>query len=490
MSSTENTPLLASRHLQPEDDDQVDMNDHRQQTLITIALTGFISMWTFWTFSVDWPDILLVFDTPSTLQGAFVTLSPLLTSTFVVLVSSVYASAYGKRTVLVYSTGCMAVGAVGIAIAPGMAWLLVFRFIQTLGTSPIWSLGISTLGDMFDSKTRGRAVGLFISLSMLGAIVAPFFDLLIMKLAPLAYISRYQAWRVTQGLLAIASASCWSAIRSGYIDDTGSDALDNHESHRLKRLLNPFSAFSLLQDSNILCLSFGSGLPIFAAIGLLWMELSLYRWPFEQGPTEDIVFRRFLPVGAIGLAAGAIVSGIVSDKLFSRPRSVPWSQLRENNFLLTAVPGGLVLIPLALVWVGALLKSAIGGGDHLPVDNISEVNVPLLLFCFFLGGVGTYSVVVPCLLYFVEVAPPKQSVELIAASDALQTFVAALAVMILTILAQAFGAVFANTCGAVMALSSPILIWTVSRRRRVPLESELRSRNGSFSDLANGHDRA
>ncbi|KAG2021394.1 hypothetical protein CC2G_006639 [Coprinopsis cinerea AmutBmut pab1-1] len=287
-------------------------------------------------------------------------------------------------------------------------------------------------------------------------------------------------------------------------------------------ILNPFSPYGLLHLKDVLPLSFASGAPIYSATCLLWMEVSSYSWPKHA---DKLVYRWYFPSLALGLGLGALLAGFATDYILirrtqdllrtsslhgtSHPRTLNFESSfdRPDKRFFVSLPGTFLIAP-PLVLVGFVLNFAMGGGRGTGVGWLSStmgsstttaaggaglgmirrvgmwvfehggkqeegegvvlgVNKWLVMGCLFLVGLGTYSTSVPVLTYFLEVVPQSRNVQIVAASDALQILVTGITFTILVVLASAFGTSVANVVGGGVVLMSPVLIFSVIRRRKM-----------------------
>ncbi|KAG2021393.1 hypothetical protein CC2G_006639 [Coprinopsis cinerea AmutBmut pab1-1] len=419
--ANEETPLLngGSRH-EAQAGTATRLRGEKWRVFGVVAGAGFLSVSTFWIYYIDWRSMLLILGGPSMVESFLRDFSLLLSATVGVLLASIYSTIHGKRKVLLWTTSFIILGSLLVSTSQNITWLLLGRIFQTLGTTPTWSIGIGILGDTFRREQRGRAIGGFIFVSMLGGVAAPHLSHLMKHLAPHLSVSSYDSWRLTQALLAIASSVLWLTLRQstslsrpaplclnieGFSEDSLVEGL--HEDSRPERMggisedesrleerlerphrgiLNPFSPYGLLHLKDVLPLSFASGAPIYSATCLLWMEVSSYSWPKHA---DKLVYRWYFPSLALGLGLGALLAGFATDYILirrtqdllrtsslhgtSHPRTLNFESSfdRPDKRFFVSLPGTFLIAP-PLVLVGFVLNFAMGGGRGTGVGWLSS----------------------------------------------------------------------------------------------------------------------
>ncbi|KAH6871104.1 major facilitator superfamily domain-containing protein [Coprinopsis sp. MPI-PUGE-AT-0042] len=520
--NTEDSPLLGS----PLEEERY---REKLRVLGTLGLAGFASTCSFWTYYIQWHDMLLLLGIPDTIESFSSDLLRFCAATLGVLFSSVYSATHGKTRVLAGALLVQTVGSLLIVSSQSTAWLLLGQTVQYFGIAPVWSTGIGIVGEHFGSGMKGKAIGLYLFASMAGAAIAPFLCLLIRThIAPMLSVSPYQSWRLTEGFIGAPTLISWLLVRrlppstvfydvyrsheTSPVEGTSSNgqhsngqqsisaALQNGRngatpstsgvadtlSQAHARSMNPFEPLSLLRLRNVVALSYASGAPIYASIALLWMEVSQFdQWTLHLSSASDkIAFRRFLPVGMLGMG-WSLVSGFLIDLYASRSRHVS-----PQRFLFRASLGTL-LLPVGLLIVGFTLKSAmelpIGGDVALDANDTFDdgvrgdrtANLSPSLVGVFLSGFGAYSPVVPCMTYFLELVPSEKNMQILASSDALQLLSALSLLMLYMVFAQGLGMDVANTIAAGGVSLGFWLLWKVSRRS---LNEQLNERLESRED--------
>lgn len=73
----------------------------------------------------------------------------------------------GRRPVYLWSLPVFVFGALGVSMVTQIPSLLFFRFLQGLGAAPGLVLGPSVIGDIYKLEERGRAMSVFLSVSII-----------------------------------------------------------------------------------------------------------------------------------------------------------------------------------------------------------------------------------------------------------------------------------------------------------------------------------
>jgi MFS family permease len=82
------------------------------------------------------------------------------------VLSNIHSSAVdGRRPVYLYTLLVFVIGSTGVAAAQSIPSLLFWRFFQSMGASLGPELGPAVIGDIFRLEERGRAMGVFFTVS-------------------------------------------------------------------------------------------------------------------------------------------------------------------------------------------------------------------------------------------------------------------------------------------------------------------------------------
>ncbi len=80
---------------------------------------------------------------------------------------------YSKKQLYGIGVAIFALGTALCGLAPTIAWLTGFRFLQGLGAVFVSTMGIALLAETFRKRQRGRALGIVIGFTSLGIAMGP-----------------------------------------------------------------------------------------------------------------------------------------------------------------------------------------------------------------------------------------------------------------------------------------------------------------------------
>lgn len=141
----------------------------------------------------------------TTTQTSWVTGSAILGAFIGALFFGRVADLLGRKLVYWLVAVVMIAGALTSAIAPGVVWLVVARFVLGLGIGGDYPVSAVLMSEYANRKDRGRLVGLVFSMQALGLVVGP-----IVAMALLAGgVSHSMTWRL---LLAIGALPAAGAV--------------------------------------------------------------------------------------------------------------------------------------------------------------------------------------------------------------------------------------------------------------------------------------
>ncbi len=112
---------------------------------------------------------------------------------------------YGRRAIYVLDVLIFALGSVIAALAPTLAWLLVGRAIQGLGSGGIFPVAAATIGDVVSETRRGRSLGMIGAAFGIAFLIGPILGGVLLLFSwrwifwgplPLALLLVPAAWRV------------------------------------------------------------------------------------------------------------------------------------------------------------------------------------------------------------------------------------------------------------------------------------------------------
>ncbi len=139
----------------------------------------------------------------STTETSWVTGSAILAAFVGALVFGRIADLAGRKVIYTTVAVIMIVGALASALAPGVVFLIVARFVLGLGIGGDYPVSAVLMSEYANRQDRGRLVGLVFSMQALGLIVGPLVGLLLLS----SGISHNLTWRLMLGLGALPAAA-------------------------------------------------------------------------------------------------------------------------------------------------------------------------------------------------------------------------------------------------------------------------------------------
>jgi len=132
--------------------------------------------------NVALPTLVGVFRTTfSTVQ--WIVLAYLLIATALVMVAARIGDIYGKKQAYLAGLAIFTLGSLLCGLSPSIGWLIAFRALQGLGAVFVSALGAAIVGEMFETRERGRALGMIGSAVLLGVALGPSVGGFIIELA-------------------------------------------------------------------------------------------------------------------------------------------------------------------------------------------------------------------------------------------------------------------------------------------------------------------
>jgi DHA1 family multidrug resistance protein-like MFS transporter len=114
------------------------------------------------------------FGVTSTLVGMLVTIFGI-GRLFANFPSGYLSQSFGRRPLLILGPLIIATGCIGAALTTDFTHLLVWRFVQGLGSGMYMTVSIAALADMGDSSSRARLIGRYQAALQFGATIGPAF---------------------------------------------------------------------------------------------------------------------------------------------------------------------------------------------------------------------------------------------------------------------------------------------------------------------------
>ncbi|KAL9714594.1 hypothetical protein Ac2012v2_001249 [Leucoagaricus gongylophorus] len=330
---------------------------------------------------------------------------------------------------------------VGVGWAQNVQQLLIFRFIQAMGASPGTSVGFGVIGDIYRLEERGRAMGSYYGVTLLGLALAPMIG---------GFVAYHFSWRILHFSLAAFAFATFLCILS-YFPETSHP--DSRGADRVVReggvcprwwpvILNPFSQLDMLRSPSILAVSLGSFLTLQCDFVLL-VPLA-YTIGRKYGITnEAIIGACFLPCG-IGNAIGAPLSGWISDIVIIRSQRKRGLWYPEDRLRATLFGA---FLPVAVI-LSAVVTRYIPGTCGLALN----------LICLFFTGVAVDIVLTPCGAYAVDILQSR-SAESAAVINAFRYLALSVSTAAILPMVNTLGHLATNVISASLACLGFLILW-------------------------------
>ncbi|KAJ6497759.1 MFS general substrate transporter [Mycena sanguinolenta] len=416
--ASEDTPLLAS-------DAELARNllydrfppSQKRVIVALVSCSAFLPMFASGCFIPSIPQIAIDLNSTGSIVSFSVSLS-IFGSALGSMVFATYSGYYGRRPMYLFGLPLLCFGSIGVAIAKTISELMVFRFIQALGTS------------------GGLALALF------GNTIAP-------TIGGGAPFSKYSSWRNVQFGLAFVGLFVFLAMLAllpetshpGTLGMDKSEECDStHESPRKFKWvwLNPFSCLWLLRSPNLLLVVFSRLVQLVPIAYTLGARYNI--------KNEAIIGACFLPMG-FGNLIGSPLAGMLSDRTVIKWRErrggkwVPEDRLRGTLF------AAATLLPLSVVLCGVITHFVPG-----------PLGLALNLVCFFLNGLGVDLVLAPSGAYSVDIMHSRSS-EILAANAGLRSFLLSIAVSGILPFINLYGVLITHIAVGIIAWGGFVLLW-------------------------------
>ncbi|HLI06214.1 MAG TPA: MFS transporter [Ktedonobacteraceae bacterium] len=105
----------------------------------------------------------------------------------------------GRRSIYGYTLIVLACGAIASSLAPGVIWLLVFRFILGLGIGGDYPLSATLMSEYANRRDRGKLITFVFSMQGVGLICGPLVAILLL----VSGMNHDLVWRIMLGLGAV-----------------------------------------------------------------------------------------------------------------------------------------------------------------------------------------------------------------------------------------------------------------------------------------------
>ncbi|KAK5172768.1 uncharacterized protein LTR77_002888 [Saxophila tyrrhenica] len=277
---------------------------------------------------------------------------------------------YGRRYPLVVACITFTAFSAGNALAPNLAAFFVFRILTAIQGTCFLIVGATVLGDIYRPVERGTAYGWFLSGTLIGPALGPFFG---------GVIVTYASWRGIfwlQTALAGASGLGVFFFVPETIHKKRSDELKGlsrkEKARKIWHWVNPWHVVVHFRYPNILVVGL-------AASSLVWNMYSLLtpiravlnpRFGLES-PLQSGLF--YIAPGA-GYLVGTFGGGRWADHVVKKYIRKRGSRVPEDRLRSCVIAMG-VVIPGCMLIYGWSIQKRVGG-------------IPLPVICMFVQGVA------------------------------------------------------------------------------------------------------
>jgi multidrug resistance protein len=267
---------------------------------------------------------------------------------------------YGRQVILFISYGGLTAFNAGAAGARNIETLLILRFFAGAFSASALTNSGGVIGDMFDAKDRGMAMGLFAMAPFMGPVLGPVVG---------GFLGQSEGWRWVEGLMAIFSGVLW-LLGAAFVPETYAPLLLRKRADKLRGLTGKvyrshyernktattaasttfqtvlFRPWSLLfHEPIVLFLSvwmsivYGTLYMLFGAFPIVYQE--------KRGWNEGQGGLAFLGV-LVGIVLG-VLANVPEDRRYQREVERRGGIAPPEQRLPLAMVGG-VAVPVGLIW--------------------------------------------------------------------------------------------------------------------------------------------
>ncbi|KAI0403161.1 major facilitator superfamily domain-containing protein [Xylaria palmicola] len=367
---------------------------------------------------------------------------------------------YGRQVILHGSNIWFLIWNIVCAFAHTKEVLISSRFLAGFGASAIYALGGGVLGDIWRPEERGRSLGVYLLIPLLGAAVGPIIG---------GFIAQYTTWRwmfwstsIFQGVMIVVSFDVFQETFGPLIlkrraarlrKETGNERyyteFERQTSQQsvlrvtaqaLSRPLRLLVFHPLVQITAIIsAFSYGTLYIILSSFADLWS--SYYHQPLAISGLHYIAC-------ALGELIGSQVGGRLMDVLYRRMQSRSGDGEHLPEFRLPLTLPGAIIAPIGLFIYGWTAQYKV---HWIAVD----IGIFINMFGAQVGGMALSAYVID--------AYPEHTSSAIAATQFLRSLTAFLFPLFAPSLYRALGYGWGNSTiafvGLVLTLPAPFVIW-------------------------------
>ncbi|PQE25695.1 efflux pump antibiotic resistance protein [Rutstroemia sp. NJR-2017a BBW] len=261
----------------------------------------------------------------------------LLATAFGPLVIGPLSELYGRRPVLHATNIWFLIWNIVCGFAQTKGTLIAARFLAGFGSSAIYALAGGVMGDVWRPEQRGRSLGLYSLIPLLGAAVGPIIG---------GYIAQYSTWRWMFWSTSILQA-VMVVISLPLFHETHAPTILRHMARLLVRSLTRpvrLLLFHPMVQINALLSAF--------QYGLLYLVLSTFSdlWTTQYHESISTSGLHYISL-CLGEIVGAQLGGPLMDYMYSRMNQ-HYNNLSLPEFRMPFMIPGAILTPLGLFIYG------------------------------------------------------------------------------------------------------------------------------------------
>ncbi|CAG8505488.1 11224_t:CDS:2 [Diversispora eburnea] len=360
------------------------------------------------------------------------------------LVWASYSDTFGtRRKIYLVSFIIFIVASVMCGFAKNIWTLMVFRSLQSCGSSAVQSIGAGTISDIF--AVHGTSYGIFYIGPLIGPLIGPIIG---------GFVTFFLGWRWIFWILTIFGGIILIIIFFTLPETFRKQPLPRRllynqtTNTNTQKRFNPFSSLALLKHPWVSLIQ----VYICAVFAIIFVQNTLVPRSFEKLynlNTADVGLVFLAP--SAGYMIGSFIGGKYSDIVLSKCKAlnggVSYPEMRLNSSWL-----GVIGVPISFLAYGWFIQW--------------RLNIILPLITMFFGGFSTYLTFNSTSTYLVD-AFPGRSASAIAVSNFLRGISAAFASLISIPLEDALGTGWTYTLLVVITVFSTSCLILVYLRGKV-----------------------
>jgi len=391
---------------------------------------------------------------------------------------SSFSETLGRRSIYLISFALFVVFSVISAVSTSIGMLIVMRVLGGGAAASVQAVGAGTIADIWESRERGRAMGIFYLGPLMGPLLAPIIG---------GLLCQNLGWRSTMWFLAIYGGLLWLVLcfclpetlraKKPLITDTTLPIQNDDKGNKRPPLTRVSTRQSVQQKAQTFASVFKrfiiDPLSVLAYLRFPAVAITVYyasitfgslyvlnisvQQTFSSTPynfSTTIVGLLYIP-SSLGYIIASVIGGKWSDTIMHREARranrydvngklilIPEDRMRENAYLAAAI------YPAALIWYGWAVKY------HLYWVVPAVAN-----FFFGLGSMVIFSVSTTMLTEFM----PKRSSSGVAVNNFIRNIFSCVGGIVASPLIDAIGDGWLFTGLGVIALCSGSVVWAMRR---------------------------